>query len=191
MRFLTKINGILKLLEAITSFTGQPNQIVGTDSSGKLAKNLLSLDLDDLQNVSATLPQPGDILFYDSGIWTSRKPPLSWVWTVYGSNITLTTPQAFRFSSMSSAATRFRSPVTAKLQYAVSSTTDGDDFQIEIYRNGGLVLTLTHPLTISTQVHSLLNFTILSTDEIYVLFKLIGTGDVGRVAFDMFFQESL
>lgn len=190
MRFLSKINGILKLLEAITSYTGQPNQIVATDSTGKLAKNLISLALTDIQDVFALPPSAGDTLIFQSPLWVSGKPPLSWVWTIYDNSIAAGTQQAFRFNSVPTSAVRFRSPVPARLRYAVSACQDTDDFQIEIYRNGALALTLTHPPNSSTQIHSPANFTIGQSDELYVLFRLVGSGNVDNAVVDLFFQET-
>jgi hypothetical protein len=190
MRFLSLIDGILKLKEAIASFTGQPNQIVATDTLGKIEKSLLpSLELDDLSDVLATLPIPGDILIYAGGYWQKSRPLLSWAWQVYDNQVAAGANPAFRFNSVASSSVRFKPPVNARMLYGVSSTQDVDGFYIDIYVNGALRETLTHSTNNSTVIHQPANFSLLPTEELYVIFRRITANNVDNVAFNMFFVE--
>ncbi len=190
MRFLSLIDGILKLKEAIASFTGQANQIVATDSTGKVAKNLLpGLALDELQDVIfGSSPGLGNILVY-KGQWVASRPLLSWVWQVYDNSVSAGSNPAFRFNSVPSSSVRYRSPVKAQMLYAVSSTQDVDGFYIDIYVDGALKTTLTHPNATSTRVHNLSNFILFDSEELYVIFRRFSNNNSDNVALDMFFIE--
>lgn len=117
--------------------------------------------------------------------------PLSWVWEVYDTNVSNGTQIGLRHNGVPNTESRFSPFVKAKIFGAISSCTDTNDADIQIFINGGLILTLNHPINTSVQRHQISNLEIDVGDELYIIFQRVGGGNVTNITFQLYLQEIL
>lgn len=201
LEFTFKLNGILQQVPAITTFTGNPNQILGTNVSGLLDSSLWTPEpINRLTDVDTSTNPPissnplaltdRDILRWDGTNYVPSRDRRSQVWTVHSTNVGGGVQQAYRFRGVPSTDARFRSPYAAVMTAAVSSTQDTDDVNILIFVDGTLTATLNHPLNTDTQPHTP-NLLLTSTNQVYVQFSRVGSGNVSNITFEMHLLEVL